>query len=34
MARKHNLPPGLFRLMGRIAAVTFLLLLLVYYLLR
>ena len=34
MRRKHNLPPGLLRLMGRIAAVTFLVLLLLYYLLR
>ncbi len=34
MPRNHKLPPGLFRLMGRIAAVTFLVLLLIYYLLR
>ena len=33
MPTKHQLPPGLVRLMGRIAAVTFLVLLLLYYLL-
>ena len=31
---KNNLPPGLWKLMGRIAAVTCLVLLLLYYLLR
>ena len=34
MPKSHKLPPGLLRLMGRIAAVTFLVLLLLYYLLR
>ncbi len=32
MPTKHKLPPGVGRLMGRIAAVTFLVLLMLYYL--